>query len=104
MTAWIILGLVVANIPLYVVVGRWLFGSWEDFADSIHYCLVPGLALWMTDDFGRSPLSPGQGKRPVARRHPGRLRRIRAHRLAVPRLSRVGKADGWRALTPPRGE
>lgn len=43
----------VANIPLYLLVGRVFFGNWENFFEAIWFWFKPDMWSWIDGELGR---------------------------------------------------
>jgi hypothetical protein len=51
MEAWHVLVLVAANIPVYIGLGRVIFGSWEEFGEAIKFWLTPDIVSILQGKF-----------------------------------------------------
>lgn len=50
MTLWIILG--VANVPVYLLLGRAVFGGWGEFWECVRFWLTPDLFSLVRGEWG----------------------------------------------------
>ena len=47
--AFIVCGIV--NIPLFILIGKWLFGDWYEFWDAIKFWLTPDVVSLLTGSY-----------------------------------------------------
>lgn len=51
MEAWMVLVLIAANIPVYIGLGRVIFGTWGEFGEAIKFWLTPDIVSILQGKF-----------------------------------------------------
>jgi hypothetical protein len=51
MEAWMVLVLIGANIPVYIGIGRVVFGSWENFGECLRFWFTPDIFSMLRGEF-----------------------------------------------------
>ncbi len=52
---WVIL--MVVNIPIFVVIGRVLFGSWADFGEALRFWITPDILSALRGEWGEDRIA-----------------------------------------------